>query len=104
MVDHTELNVEELIDALKDENNVGINWIANRIIVNEEFWQDQYVDFHGLPENLEGLKKMTVLIFVAAPAHETDFQYYSNIGITSLIQWSGIFHKLLIKIILIKKT
>ena len=64
-----------------------MNWIANRIIINEEFWKKQFQSFHNQTNKPIGTK--TIIIFVAATAHTKDFEYFLDIGMTQFIQWSG---------------
>ena len=41
MIDPSGLIISELIDALKKQNNVGLTWIANQVLMREQFWNDQ---------------------------------------------------------------
>ena len=40
-IDPSGLIISELIEALKKQNNVGLTWIANQVLMREEFWNNQ---------------------------------------------------------------
>ena len=41
VIDSAGLDIAELITALKQQNVVGLTWLANQIVVRESFWNDQ---------------------------------------------------------------
>ena len=40
-IDPSGLIISELIEALKKQNNVGLTWIANQVLMREQFWNNQ---------------------------------------------------------------